>query len=83
MTADDAASSASSPSLPPLPLAPSVSVIIPALHAADAVGHAIDSCLAQDQVVEVVVATGEPDTRQAVAAAAAGADSAGWSSVIV
>jgi cellulose synthase/poly-beta-1,6-N-acetylglucosamine synthase-like glycosyltransferase len=74
MTADDAASSASSPSLPPLPLAPSVSVIIPALHAADVVGHAIDSCLAQEQVAEVVVATGDPDTRQAVAAAAVGDD---------
>lgn len=60
--------------LPPLGDDPSVSVIIPALHAADTVENALRSVLAQQEVGEVVVATGDNDTRQAVTAAAAGDD---------
>jgi succinoglycan biosynthesis protein ExoA len=60
--------------LPPLGADPSVSVVIPALHAADIVGDALRSVLCQEEVTEVVVATGDPDTRQAVTAAAAGDD---------
>jgi len=60
--------------LPPLGDDPSVSVIIPALHAADTVENALRSVLAQQEVGEVVVAAGDDDTRQAATAAAAGDD---------
>jgi len=41
-------------------------VVVPALHAPDAVGRAVASACAQDGVDEVVVAAGDPATRAAV-----------------
>jgi succinoglycan biosynthesis protein ExoA len=56
------------PALPPLPADPTVSVIVPAHRAASTIRGAIDSALAQDFVTEVIVATGDPATRDAVLA---------------
>jgi succinoglycan biosynthesis protein ExoA len=53
--------------LPPLEPAPRVSVIVPALDAADVVGRAVGSALAQQVVAEVVVAAGDDATRRAAA----------------
>lgn len=71
----DATPDPSSPELPDLPELPAdaaVSVVVPALGAADVVGQALASALSQDGVVEVVVAAGDPATR--AAAGDAGAD---------
>jgi succinoglycan biosynthesis protein ExoA len=55
-------------SLPPLrPDAPAA-VVVPALHAAPVVARAVASALAQPQVVEVVVAAGDAQTRTAAEA---------------
>jgi succinoglycan biosynthesis protein ExoA len=56
------------PPFPPLPAQPRVSVVIPALHAPEAVVDAIASALAQDPVFEVVVAAGDTATHDAAAA---------------
>jgi succinoglycan biosynthesis protein ExoA len=54
--------------MPPLPDQPRVSVVVPARMAADVVGRAIASALAQEGVDEVVVAAGDDATRRAVEA---------------
>lgn len=53
------------PTLPRLPEHPRVSVVVPALGAADAVAEAVASALVQDPVFEVVVAAGDPATHEA------------------
>jgi succinoglycan biosynthesis protein ExoA len=50
----------------PLPERPRVSVVIPAAHAAAVIERAVVSALPQEGVEEVVVATGDDATRQAV-----------------
>ena len=54
------------PVLGPLPDTVRVSVVVPALHAAEAVPSAVASALSEG-VDEVVVAAGDPETEQAVA----------------
>jgi succinoglycan biosynthesis protein ExoA len=55
--------------LPSLPDRPRVSVVIPALRAAEVIGRAVASALEQRGVDEVVVAAGDSATRDAATAA--------------